>query len=1226
MLRLVVLIMFLFSVATSAAVSSDTLWTKTLSSTPNAIALDDSGNVYTISKNLSGGGFTVKRTNYDSTDGWITNVNSVDWVNDTIKAILNDSILAIAGTTHSNARDNEQGNTGFRTFIVKINYKTGKSTTLTNIANYKYKSRIFDIKKINSEFAILNEDSTTSGNTFSIILTNQSEVNYRNLSTASSALKDTMTIGSSKHTLTPSNFVFDLSNNIYVSFNDVITNYDTIMLASKFYYFTQNSSNFLQQSTIISDLSRTSSKLNAFILYKNATYTTFIDSMKNIAFDDTNAFFLFSNTLVKNTIPITTASSPIPIIAQAVAVNKLTNIAFGQTNAMTIYCPQPAVALSGMGVSAKSSSNMQNNIINHSITYPSTVFPIDTISLFALSPYKISYTSSTTNSNFIITRLNDSVFAINSSVPGSTNITFTATQVKSALHPSTASVSTTIAINQTFNKASQTISFNALPIDTFKVKTTQALTASSVLNSITFTSSNASVATVSGSTLTLTGIGTTTITASQAGDANYNAATPVTQTFTVVAKTVVAKTIYHVAKTPTTSIIDFPTNIMDTTKPFTVSLANPTGGTLTYSSTSKASFSSGVVTMTVGTSGIDTLTINQNATSIASADTIYDYSASAMTQIFTITKAKVAQVITFTPNSSTMYGFPKFKLNATAPGGKVTYSASNNLLTIDANDSVTINGAGIDTITASQAGNDTYNPASIAKTVTIAKKAPTIIVTPNSTIVYGTSMTISVTSNSPGLISFSTGYPSNTIISVSTSGIVTTLGTGNATTQVQQQASANYSQNAVFANFKVIKASQTITSNPIAPVTYGCVNFKLIGSSTSGLKDTFTSSDTTIAKIYYGDSIMIRKPGTTIITAYQNGNNNYNAATPVQWSLLVNQNPAITQRAADSIAAIQHVQDSLILAKHNSDSTTLAKHIADSTNAFIRAKFIQDSIALARHIADSTFDASSAPVVTLNYVNDQIISASSSNTIYYTATDNVGIKSRVISYSSDNSNTWQILDSSSNNSGSFIWNTLSPTNKAFIKITAYDATGNSTTSKVHLYVIGKPNFTSSENVSIDGNLNFSYKITYDIPGNPVVFKDTIIKMPSWMKFSNDSVFGKAVNKTGNDTMIAIVSSGDLSDTLILVVKIKLSTNTLNNVLCNKDFFGINIINRKITYGVNAGYYEITIYNVMGKIIYQEKEQSSKGLANIIPLKVNSTYIIQLKQNNRYIARKIEFIR
>lgn len=82
-------------------------------------------------------------------------------------------------------------------------------------------------------------------------------------------------------------------------------------------------------------------------------------------------------------------------------------------------------------------------------------------------------------------------------------------------------------------KANQTITFGALAN-----KTTTDLpfnltaTASSGLT-VSYTSSNTSVATVVGNMVTIVGSGTTTITASQIGNANYNAAVDVAQTLTV---------------------------------------------------------------------------------------------------------------------------------------------------------------------------------------------------------------------------------------------------------------------------------------------------------------------------------------------------------------------------------------------------------------------------------------------------------------------------------------------------------------------------------------------------------------------------------------------------------------------------------------------------------------------------------------------------------------------
>lgn len=85
----------------------------------------------------------------------------------------------------------------------------------------------------------------------------------------------------------------------------------------------------------------------------------------------------------------------------------------------------------------------------------------------------------------------------------------------------------------TITKAAQTISFDALAEKTVgNVAFDLNATASSGL-AVTYTSSDTNVATITGNTVTIIGVGTTTITASQAGDGNFNAAPEVAQTLTV---------------------------------------------------------------------------------------------------------------------------------------------------------------------------------------------------------------------------------------------------------------------------------------------------------------------------------------------------------------------------------------------------------------------------------------------------------------------------------------------------------------------------------------------------------------------------------------------------------------------------------------------------------------------------------------------------------------------
>jgi hypothetical protein len=81
--------------------------------------------------------------------------------------------------------------------------------------------------------------------------------------------------------------------------------------------------------------------------------------------------------------------------------------------------------------------------------------------------------------------------------------------------------------------ASQTITFGAIPTQAPNTQLILTSSASSGLP-VSFTSATTSVCTVSGSTATLLQAGICSITASQAGSANYSGATPVTQSFAVV--------------------------------------------------------------------------------------------------------------------------------------------------------------------------------------------------------------------------------------------------------------------------------------------------------------------------------------------------------------------------------------------------------------------------------------------------------------------------------------------------------------------------------------------------------------------------------------------------------------------------------------------------------------------------------------------------------------------
>jgi len=83
---------------------------------------------------------------------------------------------------------------------------------------------------------------------------------------------------------------------------------------------------------------------------------------------------------------------------------------------------------------------------------------------------------------------------------------------------------------------------------------------------------------------------------------------------------------------------------------------------------------------------------------------------------------------------------------------------------------------------------------------------------------------------------------------------------------------------------------QMITFNPLPSKTYGDPSFGLTATSTSGQLISYASSSPSVASIS-GSTITIRGAGQTTITASQSGNQNYYPAPPITQALVVNQAP-----------------------------------------------------------------------------------------------------------------------------------------------------------------------------------------------------------------------------------------------------------------------------------------------------------------------------------------------
>jgi hypothetical protein len=113
-------------------------------------------------------------------------------------------------------------------------------------------------------------------------------------------------------------------------------------------------------------------------------------------------------------------------------------------------------------------------------------------------------------------------------ITGAGNVAVTASQAGNANYASATSVTLTIAVSQ----VSQTISFSAISAQVVGASVSLSASATSGL-AVSFASLTSSVCTVSGTTATTIGTGTCTIHATQAGNAEYAAATPVSVSFSV---------------------------------------------------------------------------------------------------------------------------------------------------------------------------------------------------------------------------------------------------------------------------------------------------------------------------------------------------------------------------------------------------------------------------------------------------------------------------------------------------------------------------------------------------------------------------------------------------------------------------------------------------------------------------------------------------------------------
>jgi hypothetical protein len=503
--------------------------------------------------------------------------------------------------------------------------------------------------------------------------------------------------------------------------------------------------------------------------------------------------------------------------------------------------------------------------------------PFD-LTAIASSGLPVNFSSSDNSVATVSDPENDHTWTVN--ITGAGTCTITASQPGNATYAGAADVSGTFTVN----KADQTITaFNPLPNKLATDPAFELTAATSSGLAPHYSSSNADVATISGSTVTIVGSGTTTITASHEGNTNYNAAPGVHHTLTV----------SKVDQTITFAVLATKTY---GNAPFSLTATASSGLPVSYVSSDTTVATVGdpendhIWTVTIKGAGTCTLVASQPGNNIYSATVPVSRS---------LVIAKASQAITFPTIVTKTLLSPDFTSGVTVSSGlPITYTSSNtNVGIIIENNFIRVTGIGTSTITASQPGNKNYNAAISRSKVLTVTQVPQIItfasIPPKTFNINSFQLTATVPSGLP--IEYTSSNPAVALI-IGDEVMLTGVGTSSITAS-QPGDSIFQAATSVTRTLTVNKGNQSITFDPMEPVNSWDAPIELPAYASSGLPVTYVSTNTTIATVSNEEgswTVTPIKPGTVNIIASQAGNQNWNAASNIARPLVVKAHQTIT--------------------------------------------------------------------------------------------------------------------------------------------------------------------------------------------------------------------------------------------------------------------------------------------------------------------------------------------
>lgn len=467
------------------------------------------------------------------------------------------------------------------------------------------------------------------------------------------------------------------------------------------------------------------------------------------------------------------------------------------------------------------------------------------LTAYATSDLEVTFTSSNTT----VAQVQNNIVTI----VGAGTTTITAYQNGSPLF-NPASEQEQVLIVQ---KASQSIAFSEL----INRKTTDAefqLVASSSSDlDVTFSSDNENVATVEGNVVTIKGAGQANITATQAGNQNFNEAS-MTRALSVS----LDNQIISFSALPDKKFGD---------APFVLSANSSSGLPISYVSSNPA-----------------VATINENVviihaagqTNISAKQSGNSWYATANNVSHTLTVSRAEQVINFAELLPVKTTTRSYRLTASSSSDlNVSFSSDNeSVATIEGN-MVTIKGAGQANIKVFQQGNQNYNAASLTRVLNVSLDTQTINFSAITDKIFGDepfALTANATSGLP--VSY---VSSNPAVAEVNGNVITILSVGETEIKAIQAGNLVYAiAESVTRTLTILKAEQEITFEELPQIKMTDADFQLVASSTSGLPVSFVSDNEQVAKVQ-DNKLLVLGAGEAGITAIQQGNQNYTRAIPI---------------------------------------------------------------------------------------------------------------------------------------------------------------------------------------------------------------------------------------------------------------------------------------------------------------------------------------------------------